>query len=275
MVRCYIRQKSAKAFHAALGYWCHYGVGGTGWVQCCLLGVGLLFVLGEAGGAGIKVGLHEAEFCSSLYFLTAVTKFFSPWGLCFLSNDGEVVRIPVRNSLSQGPGHRPFPATQLPVTQSSCVEMASELSRFQRSCFISSWQPEPGRGGVSPGLGCRGPPGTRGDPRLCRLDWLGLGVLGTGGGMLSGFAPTSGLGGGIRFLWGSGGPLLWPAGGTGNLPGPLGGVKGLADVALPPGGKIGGRLPPDSEEQEKSRKVRTLKGNQRTRVYCQLLEALS
>ena len=28
-------------------------------------------------------------------------------------------------------------------------------------------------------------------------------------------------------------------------------------------------------EQEKSRKVRTLKGNQRTRVYCQLLEALS
>ena len=157
MVRCYIRQKSAKAFHAALGYWCHYGVGGTGWVQCCLLGVGLLFVLGEAGGAGIKVGLHEAEFCSSLYFLTAVTKFFSPWGLCFLSNDGEVVRIPVRNSLSQGPGHRPFPATQLPVTQSSCVEMASELSRFQRSCFISSWQPEPGRGGVSPGRGVNWP----------------------------------------------------------------------------------------------------------------------
>lgn len=81
------------------------------------------------------MGLHEAEFCSSLYFLTAVTKFFSP---CFLSNNGEVVRIPVRNSLSQGPGHKPFPTTQLPVTQSPCVEMASELSHFQRSCFISS-----------------------------------------------------------------------------------------------------------------------------------------
>lgn len=80
---------------------------------------------------------------------------------------------------------------------------------------------------------------------------MGLGVLGTGGGTLSGFEPTSGLGGGIRFLWDSGGPLLWPGAGTGNLPGPLGGVKGLADVALPPGGKIGGRPPPESEERGK------------------------
>lgn len=78
---------------------------------------------------------------------------------------------------------------------------------------------------------------------------MGLGVLGTGGGTLSGFEPTSGLGGGIRILWGSGGPLLWPGEDTGNLPGPLGDEKGLADVALPPGGKIGGRLPPESEGQ--------------------------
>lgn len=71
--------------------------------------------------------------------------------------------------------------------------------------------------------------------------------------MLSGFAPTSGLGGGIRFLCGSGGPLLWPGEGTGNLPGPLGGEKGLADVDLPPGGKTGGRLPPESEEEKKEK----------------------
>lgn len=59
----------------------------------------------------------------------------------------------------------------------------------------------PGKGGgVGPGLGCLGAPGARGLPRLCRLDGTGLGVLGTGGGMLSGFAPTSGLGGGIRLL---------------------------------------------------------------------------
>lgn len=77
---------------------------------------------------------------------------------------------------------------------------------------------------------------------------MGRGVFGTGGATLSGLAPTSGLGGGIRFLWGSGGPLLWPGEGTGNLPGPPGGEKGLADVALAPGGKIGGRLPPESEE---------------------------
>lgn len=81
---------------------------------------------------------------------------------------------------------------------------------------------------------------------------MGLGVFGTGGGRLSGFEPTSGLGGGIRFLGGSGGPLLCPGEGAGNRPGPLGGEKGLADVALPPGGKIGGRLPPESKEQEKT-----------------------
>lgn len=75
-------------------------------------------------------------------------------------------------------------------------------------------------------------------------------MLGTGGGRLSGFEPTSGLGGGIRFLGGSGGPVLWPGEGTGNLPGPLGGTKGLADVDLPPGGKIGGRLPPESKEEQ-------------------------
>lgn len=101
----------------------------------------------------------------------------------------------------------------------------------------------PGKGGgVGPGPGCRGA------PRLCRLDWKGLGVLGTGGAALSGLEPTSGRGGGMRFLWGSGGPLLWPGDGTGNRPGPLGGEKGLADVALAPGGKIGGRLPPESEQ---------------------------
>lgn len=96
---------------------------------------------------------------------------------------------------------------------------------------------DPGKGGgVGPGPGCRGV------PRLCRLDWTGLGVLGTGG------ATLSGRGGGMRFLCGSGGPLLWPGEGTGNRPGPLGGEKGLADVALAPGGKTGGRLPPESEE---------------------------
>ena len=106
---------------------------------------------------------------------------------------------------------------------------------------------------------------------------MGLGVLGTGGGTLSGFEPTSGLGGGIRFLWGSGGPLLWPGEGTGNLPRPLGGEKGLADVALPPGGKIGGRLPPESEEQREklSSKIRNLKRNQGTRISFQLLQILS
>lgn len=75
---------------------------------------------------------------------------------------------------------------------------------------------------------------------------MGLGVFGTGGGRLSGFEPTSGRGGGIRFRGGSGGPLRWPGEGTGNLPGPLGGEKGLADAGLPPGCGIGGRLPPES-----------------------------
>lgn len=96
-------------------------------------------------------------------------------------------------------------------------------------------------GGVGPGPGCRAL------ARLCRPDCRGRGVLGTGGGAaLSGLEPTSGRGGGIRFLWGSGGPLRWPGAGTGNRPGPLGGEKGLADVALAPGGRIGGRLPPES-----------------------------
>lgn len=100
----------------------------------------------------------------------------------------------------------------------------------------------PGKGGgVGPG------PGGRALPRVCRADGTGLGVLGTGGAPPSGLAPTSGRGGGMRFLWGSGGPLLWPAAGPGNRPAPLpGGEKGLADVALAPGGKIGGRLPPES-----------------------------
>lgn len=114
------------------------------------------------------------------------------------------------------------------------------------------WRAEPAPKAAPrfPGKGGLGAPSPAGDPRLCRLDGTGLGVFGTGGGRLSGFEPTSGLGGGILFLGGSGGPLLWPGEGAGNLPGPLGGEKGLADVALPPGGKIGGRLPPESKEQE-------------------------
>lgn len=72
---------------------------------------------------------------------------------------------------------------------------------------------------------------------------MGRGVLGTGGGTASGLEPTSGLGGGMRLLCGSGAEVRGPEGGPGKRGGPLGGEKGLAAVERPPGGRAGGRGP--------------------------------
>lgn len=105
----------------------------------------------------------------------------------------------------------------------------------------------PGKdGGIGPALVCLFTPGTGGDTLLCKPDGTGLGVFGTGGGPVSGLEPKSGLGGGIRFLCGSGAVLLCPKEGPGNLPTAPGGEKGLADVVLPPGGSMGGLFPPES-----------------------------
>lgn len=113
-------------------------------------------------------------------------------------------------------------------------------------------------GGVGTVLLCLFNPGTGGDPLLCRPDGMGLGVLGTGGGPMSCLELKSGLGGGIRFLCGSGAAVLGPeGGGPGNRPAPTGGEKGLADVVLPPGGSIGGLLPPESENKRQANAIHT------------------
>lgn len=103
-------------------------------------------------------------------------------------------------------------------------------------------------GGEGPRLGCRLTPGTGGEPLLYRLEAMGRGVLGTGGGTGSGLEPTSGLGGGRRLLCGSGAEFRGPEGGAGKRGGPLGGEKGLAAAERPPGGRAGGRAPPASAD---------------------------
>lgn len=88
--------------------------------------------------------------------------------------------------------------------------------------------------------------------RLERLDWLGLGVFGTGGTPVSCLELASGLGGGIRLLCSSAAAFLCPADGPGYLPIPPEGEKGFAEVALPPGGNTGALLPTESENAKKS-----------------------
>lgn len=114
----------------------------------------------------------------------------------------------------------------------------------------------PGKGGgVIPKLICLLAPGTGGGPLLCklkRLDWMGLGVFGTGGRPVSGLKPASGLGGGIRLLCGSGAAVLCPEGSPGNLPSPPEGEKGFADVVLPPGGNTGALLAVESGNEKKT-----------------------
>lgn len=107
----------------------------------------------------------------------------------------------------------------------------------------------PGKGGgVSPRLACLDVAGTGGGPLLYRFeDGTGLGVFGTGGAPMSGLEPASGLGGGIRFLCGSGVAVLGPREGPGNLPTAPEGEKGFANVTLPPGGKTGALPPGESE----------------------------
>lgn len=105
-------------------------------------------------------------------------------------------------------------------------------------------------GGVGPRLGWRLRTGAGAEPRPCRLEAMGRGVLGTGGGVASGLEPTSGLGGGRRLLWGSAAGLRCPSGGPGKRGGPLGAENGLAAAERAPGGSAGGRAAPVSVQEE-------------------------
>lgn len=125
----------------------------------------------------------------------------------------------------------------------------------------------PGKGGgVSPKLACLLAPGTGGGPLLYRLDGIGLGVFGTGGAPVSGREPKSGLEGGIRFLCGSGTGALSPEG-PGNLPTPLGGEKGFADVARPPGGNTGALFPAESKNRKQLVDPRTEVCRRENKLY--------
>lgn len=119
----------------------------------------------------------------------------------------------------------------------------------------------PGKGGgQGPRLGWRLTAGTGGEPRLCGPEAPGRGVLGTGGGAVSGLEPASGRGGGRRLLGGSAAALRCPDGGPGKRGGPAGPGKGLAAAERAPGGSAGGRAAPGSARGDRERQDVSIHG---------------